>query len=103
MSWKGFSTSAPTLSLEEVNREKESLSAEKREQIESEMHGTTTHKEEATSKLDKSLSELRRELNLIPVGEKTQYLQALERCPNYVNDAEFRLMFLRSDEFDAKV
>ena len=37
MPWKGFSTSAPTLSLDEVKKEKDALSLEERQQLSSEM------------------------------------------------------------------
>jgi hypothetical protein len=37
------------------------------------------------------------------IDDKDEYNRAIEICPNYVNSEEFRVMFLRSEDFDATV
>ena len=102
--WKGFSISAPRLSLADVNTEIESLTKEEQKKIDDDLHGCRNdHVKETPELLEEGLRQMSVELSLIPQEEKTHYLHALELCPDYVNERAFRLMFLRCEEFNAKV
>jgi hypothetical protein len=103
--WKGFSISAPCFTLEQVSDEIKALPQNEQEKIRSDLHGSSAEDAfiEKPEIVDQTLHDLTLEISLIPNEEKGQFLQALARCPEHVNDNAFRLMFLRRDEFNAKV
>ena len=49
------------------------------------------------------MNELSNEMNNIPSKEKQQYEKALGMSPEYVNSRNFRLKFLRAEEFNPKL
>jgi hypothetical protein len=76
-------------------------SAEERERVLEEVHGVANVQVEETPELiDQRLHLLEEEIQLIK--KRTAYDRALFLSPKYVLDREFRLMFLRSELFDAR-
>ena len=65
------------------------------------LYGTEDIEEESRRTCIVALERLEHELRLIE--EKEEYNRAIERCPVYANSDEFRLKFLRSENFDAEV
>jgi hypothetical protein len=76
-------------------------SAQERERVLEEVHGVADSQVEETPELiDQRLNLLEQEIQLIK--KRTAYDRALFLSPKYVLDREFRLMFLRSELFDAR-
>lgn len=78
------------------------LSIHEREAMLSDLHGVADLQEEDAEFVARSLSDLDEALMLIPVLDKHAYELAKDLDPKYVNDDEFRLMFLRASSFDVK-
>jgi len=81
------------------------LSFNSRESIHEEMHGVRCLAPKETPKLlEIALEKLSLAIDNIPCAEKQAFLQSQELFPNnrFVNDKNFRLMFLRSELFDAR-
>lgn len=79
------------------------LSFNCREKINEEIHGVCSLAiEETPGMVAMALDNLAIAIEKIPNGDKQAYLQSLELYPNnrYVNDRNFRLMFLRCELFD---
>jgi hypothetical protein len=79
----------------------ESLSIEERERVYNEIHGVTERTEEDPIVVEEKMISLEKEIKQIKLN-KAAYERALFLSPRYVNDPEFRLMFLRADNFNAK-
>jgi hypothetical protein len=75
------------------------LSLQEREQVQEEVHGVASYIQEEEGFVNKCLSELDEELRNI--RKRTAYDKAFFLNPSYVEDRDFRLMFLRSEYFDA--
>jgi hypothetical protein len=76
-------------------------SAQERERVLEEVHGVADSQVEETPELiDQRLHVLEEEIQLIK--KRTAYDRALFLSPKYVLDRDFRLMFLRSELFDAR-
>jgi hypothetical protein len=84
-----------------LSRELLQLSLQDRNAINEEIHGVQTFAPEETPEmLAEALNKMETEINNIPIKEAFDRSQ---QFPNtYVNSAEFRLRFLRSDLFEAK-
>jgi hypothetical protein len=87
---------ADTLLANEMNR----LSVQERENIMYDLHAILNIKEETPEFCSSKLEELEKELSLNTC--KPAFDMAFLQDPTYVQNRGFRLMFLRSDNFDAK-
>ena len=107
-----FSCSAPRMEHSEFVKEVESSSKQELEDAERDLYGSSSEDggndtgvphddSEHGSTNDAALRNLQVALDLI--HDKDEYNRAIEICPNYVNSEEFRIMFLRSEGFDATV
>lgn len=76
------------------------LSFKERDFLYEEIHGVSEVIEETEELIQRSLAEMEQELRRIP--EKPDYEEAMRRCPGYVEDRRFRLMFLRAKHFNTK-
>ena len=101
--WKGFSSSAPTITLQALTDEMEALSEKDRKKIRDDLFGKTEPVDESDSMLEKGFQAMASEMELIPREEKVHYMAASEQCPDYVQNRDFLVCFLRSESFDAKV
>jgi hypothetical protein len=81
-------------------REMNELSIDERERIFEEIHGISRVVDEDPAFVTECLAKLDEEISRIK--KKSAFDQALFLCPKYVNDRKFRLMFLRSDNFEAE-
>ena len=61
-----------------------------------------SHVVETTDMKAKALIELEQELDNIPKEDKEYLNEAKEKCPDQLTD-DFKLMFLRCDQFNIKV
>lgn len=106
-----FSCSAPRMELAEFVKEVESCSKQELEEAERDLYGSfedggndtgVPHDDsEHGSTNDAALRNLQVALDLI--HDKDEYNRAVEICPDYVKSEEFRIMFLRSEDYDATV
>jgi hypothetical protein len=80
-------------------QEVHNLSLQERNRVYEEVHGVAEHLKEDPEFVAHGLSEFDWHLSTIRI--KPAYDFALEQSPEYVNDRNFRLIFLRSTEFDA--
>ena len=93
-----------TLEEGEALRAKElnQLSTQEREQVLFELHGVSDVLEEDPEFVDCKLTEFDEEINRIS-GPHTAYERASLMSPDYVDNVDFRLKFLRGDRFDVEV
>eukprot|EP00934_Nitzschia_sp_Nitz4_P004785 Nitzschia sp. Nitz4//scaffold87_size112219//68166//69669//NITZ4_004079-RA/size112219-augustus-gene-0.52-mRNA-1//1//CDS//3329559384//4775//frame0 len=77
----------------------EGMSVEEQEKTLFEIHGISPPKEETEEAIQSSLVQLEKELHFI--DSKDAYEQALFLNASYVTSREFRLLFLRCEDFDA--
>lgn len=75
------------------------LSIDERERVYDDVHGTSEVIQETKELVSSKLLELQMELDNI--RDKEAYNLAFSQDPSYVQDAQFRLRFLRCKEFDA--
>ena len=82
-----------------LTKELWNLTAEERNKITEELHGVSVNvaNEDDLDFVEAKLETLDREINKI--RSKQAYDRASFLCPSYVSDRNFRLMFLRADEF----
>jgi hypothetical protein len=100
----GFSFSAPQISLEDEERERELLSEEELEEIQNDIYGLSVDLKDETEEMRQSAPRLMQQaLVLIPEEEKAEYLEALETCPELVAQETPPLPFMRCDNYDANV
>lgn len=83
-----------------VAKEMSSLSMKDRDKVYSDVHGVSATVEETPDLVRHSLILMQEELNKLE--DIPAYYMAKEMDPAYVQDENFRLMFLRADLFDAK-
>jgi hypothetical protein len=79
-------------------QEVHTLSLQERNRVYEEVHGVAEHLEEDPESVAQRLFEF--DWHLSTIRNKPAYDFALQQSPEYVNDRKFRLMFLRSTEFD---
>jgi hypothetical protein len=100
----GFSFAAPQISQEDEQRERDLLSEEERQKIQNDLYGLSVDLKDETEEMRQSAPRLmQRALVEIPVEEKSEYLEALERCPELVAQETPPLPFMRCDHYDANV
>jgi len=91
-------------SLNELDRnianELTHLSLQERELAENDLHGINTEREEDPLLLQSDIVSMQKYLDMAKKG--TVYEEAESINPDYVNDRQFRLLFLRADRYDAK-
>ena len=102
---KGFSISAPRISLEAVQREVESLSEPEKQRVVDDLYGSRCAQEqqpEEPRQEAQALHDLQEALDAIPECEKINLILAEQRCPDYVHSRSHQLMFLHCDNFNAQ-
>ena len=82
-----------------LSKAMESLSVEERTMALNDIHGVAELNEEDDLFLDKKLAEMESQIERI--GYKNAYETAKQSSLSYVSNRDFRLMFLRSVEFDS--
>ena len=98
-----FSFTAPQFTEKQQEEERRGLSKEEHERIEADAYGTALEIEETEELLEKSLSEFKEHLEALSDYDKTDYQEALKRCPELVEKESDPIRFLRCEEFEAKV
>lgn len=94
---------APRMELEEFHAEIAQQTSEEQAKANADLYGKEQSQPEETDEfLNEKLQALSDELEQITV-DKEAYDTAVERCPEYVKDRDFELLFLRADYFDAGV
>jgi hypothetical protein len=100
----GFSFTAPQISEEDEQRERDLLSKEERQKIQNDLYGLSVDLKDETEEMLQSAPRLMQQaLMEIPVEEKSEYLEALERCRDLVAKESPPLPFMRCDHYDANV
>jgi hypothetical protein len=99
---QAFSISAPQLSEEEQQREKDALTNEERLEISQDVAGRARFIE-TPEMTRQGLVKFQQELSQIPHKTKDAYLQAMQRAPQLVETETNPIKFLRCERFDAKV
>jgi hypothetical protein len=92
------------MDLQQAADEYNSLSKEEKDLAWRDLYGKEklNPDEETEEMISSRLSEMYDALQVIPERSKISYSRALQICPDYVNDRDFLVMFLRADCFDAK-
>ena len=106
MTGTGFSFTAPQISPEDERREREALTEQEREQVHHDLYGSSNTQynvEEDPEFVCRAHAMLQGALMDIPVEEKADYLEALERVPDLVASETPSLQFMRCDHCNAKV
>ena len=95
-----FSCSAPRFELSDLASEIARLPSEALDEVNRDLFGLG----EPNPENETIFAALRRlDEALCCIAEKMELVEATNLCPDYVNSQEFRLMFLRSESFDAEV
>jgi hypothetical protein len=97
-----FSFSAPIVTPDDEQAEREALTEEERQRIRKEVYGVEDEMEETDSTMvEKAVLLLQEALHDIPDVEKHAYLEALERAPLLVEKESDPIRFLRCEKYDA--
>jgi hypothetical protein len=96
-----FPFSAPIVTPEEEQAEREALSEEERLRIHNEVYGSEVEIKETDAMVEKAVLLLQEALNEIPDESKQAYLEALERAPLLVERESEPIAFLRCEKYDA--
>ena len=88
---------ADALLANELNQ----MSLEERERTYEEIHGVGRILEETPDMIDHHLRQMDEALSRLPLN--AAYMMAFQRDPEYVTNPRFRLMFLRSTNFDVEL
>ena len=100
----GFALSAPQRTLPQRDAEFDALTVEEKEIVYRDLYGAGNYSiAEDDEVIENGLSSFEQCLLSITDDDKKYYTMALEKSPNYVNDKNLRLQFLRSELFDPKV
>ena len=101
-----FSFSAPVITTEQEKVERDNLSSEELSAVDADVHGrkvpgafeeNETLRQTGPSLFAEALEALPEDVN------KREYLEALEQCPEIVEQEMDPIVFLRSQDFDAHV
>mmetsp|Transcript_23993 Transcript_23993/g.36455 ORF Transcript_23993/g.36455 Transcript_23993/m.36455 type:complete len:483 (-) Transcript_23993:124-1572(-) len=82
-------------------REMNELSVNEREQVFDEIHGVAKSEEETPDFIAQCLAKMDLSLSMIPKAKRKALDRALFFKPSIETDAEFKLMFLRTDDYDS--
>ena len=91
---------SPEMAYALLAQELNNLSIQERDTILADVHGISQPIEETAELVQKALTHLDRELDKIKT--KLAFSQAKKESPNFVNDVNFRLKFLRAHGFREK-
>ena len=97
------SFTAPRVEEDQLQREREELSNEARDQIRKELYGQDAPVDESEELIVQSLADMEIHLAAIADSEKEALLDAQKKCAEYIASREFRLLFLRAERFNAEV
>jgi hypothetical protein len=92
--------SAPFVTPEDEQAEREALTEEESQRLYEEVYGSEVEIEETDTMVDASLL-LQEALHEIPEAAKEAYLEALERAPLLVESESDPISFLRCENYDA--
>jgi hypothetical protein len=84
-----------------IAKEMNSLSIKEREKALEDVHGVAGVEEETPEFVNSCLKELDEHLNAIKINTDA-YVQAEAMSSDYVSENNFRMMFLRADNYDSK-
>ncbi len=100
-----FSFTAPHVSPEQERAERESLSDETRQQIHDDMYGVDQEKDiEKNSQIsEEALEGLFQAIERIPMRQKKEYLEAMDRAPQLVQTESEPRMFLLCEKSNCEV
>jgi hypothetical protein len=96
-----FSFSAPIVTPDDEQAEREALPEKERQRIREEVYGVEDEMEETDTMVEKAVLLLQEALDEIPDVEKQTYLEALERAPLLVETESDPIRFLRCEKYDA--
>ena len=97
-----ISFTAPEISEEEERKERAALTNEERQRLQDDLYGTGGVFE--TEEMRQSAAgRLQQAMMLMPVEQKCDYLEALERVPELVVKESPALAFMRCENYDATV
>lgn len=103
-----FSFTAPHVTPEQEREEEASLSDEMRRKIHNDLYGfeQVQHpnpKEGRPGTADESLVGLYEAIEMLPMQQKKEYMEALKQAPNLVQTESDPIMFLRCENFNYEV
>lgn len=98
-----FSHTAPRFTENEWSQERRELNGSEREAIDADVFGTGGLLFETEAMREKGLVDFEAAMSCITAFNKTTYLKAMHICPDLVESETPAIMFLRCEEFDAKV
>jgi hypothetical protein len=102
-----FNSSAPSISLEEEQRERESLTEDEKLALQRDLYGSDDQHliqfESTPESLASYEAALHQSLDEIPMEQKRDYVEALERSSQLVRRETPYQAFLRCEEYNASV
>jgi hypothetical protein len=100
-----FSFTAPHITPEEEQRERQSLTDEMKAELEKDLYGGNSDDakdiEETKELLSAKLQEMEDELSCIPPHQLSDYTKAKQSCPELIETESNPVKFLRSEYYDA--
>jgi hypothetical protein len=96
----GFLT-APIVTLDDEQAEREALTEDERQTIHKEIYGVEDEIKETDTMVERAVLILQEALHEIPDEEKQAYLEALERVPLLVERESDPISFIRCEKYDA--
>lgn len=102
----GVSYSAPQTTLPQRDAEFDALTPQEKEIVYRDLYGSSNNyliDEDDDEVVENGLTMFEKHLSELSDDDKECYLRALERSPDYVQDKNFRLQFLRCELFDPKL
>ena len=97
-----FSFSAPRIERAQLQEELNNLSQAEREAVQRDLYGTREEGKEDETELRKMIQDVKDAAGQLDESN-TEYLEAVEKCPEYVQSDDFLAMFLRADNYNVEV
>lgn len=97
-----FSFTAPQITAGQEKSEREGVTKDERQRIESDLLGPSTIVE-TTDMIDSASSRLQEAMEKIPDAKKRAYNEAMEVAPDLVEEESPPLAFMRAEDHDADV